>query len=100
MLSLFSLSDIIGRFSIEYYLKHDPKSKLKHILVASFVRIILIYTSLMIGFRETPHWLWQDSDTIKIINAALIGLGNGFLGTLLMILGPYKVPNNESERAG
>lgn len=29
-----------------------------------------------------------------------MGYGNGFLGTLLMVLGPLKVYSGESERAG
>lgn len=53
----------------------------------------------MIGFSESPKWLF-DSDWFKILNTVLLGLGNGFLGTLLMVLGPYKVSNGESERAG
>jgi len=53
----------------------------------------------MIGFNEQPKWLF-DSDWFKILNTFLIGLGNGLLGTLLMILGPYKVSSGESERAG
>lgn len=53
----------------------------------------------MIGFQDEPRWLF-DSDWFKIINVLTLGLGNGLLGTLLMIMGPYKVNSGESERAG
>ncbi len=53
----------------------------------------------MIGFNNEPKWLF-DSDWFKILNTFWLGLGNGVLGTLIMILGPYKVSNSESERAG
>jgi hypothetical protein len=53
----------------------------------------------MIGTNNDPKWLF-DSDWFKIWNTFFLGLGNGLLGTLLMIIGPYKVSNNESERAG
>jgi equilibrative nucleoside transporter 1/2/3 len=61
--------------------------------------MIQIYTSLMIGFSENPRWLF-NSDLFKILNIIVLGFGNGFLGTLLMVLGPVKVQNSESERAG
>jgi hypothetical protein len=53
----------------------------------------------MIGFNENPRWLF-NSDLFKIVNIIVLGFGNGFLGTLLMVLGPVKVQNSESERAG
>lgn len=53
----------------------------------------------MIGFNESPTWLF-DSDWFKILNIVVLGLGNGLLGTMLMMLGPYKVSFGESERAG
>ena len=53
----------------------------------------------MIGFSENPQWLF-NSDWFKLLNTGLLGLGNGLLGTLLMIMGPHKVSCGESERAG
>jgi ABC-type bacteriocin/lantibiotic exporter with double-glycine peptidase domain len=53
----------------------------------------------MIGFSEDPKWLF-DSDWFKILNTLILGLGNGLCGTLLMIMGPYKVSSADSERAG
>ena len=41
-----------------------------------------------------------QTDWFKIVNTLLLGLGNGVLGTMLMIIGPYKVTSADSERAG
>jgi len=60
---------------------------------------VQIYTSVQIGYVSAPLWLY-DSDWFKIINTLLLGLGNGVLGTMLMIIGPYKVSSADSERAG
>ena len=97
MLCLYTVSDLIGRFSTLLLTK--KKIKNKQIIIASLLRMILIYTSLMIGMQESPKWLF-DADWFKIINNFLIGFGNGFLGSLLMILGPQRVSNYDSERAG
>ncbi|CDW71661.1 equilibrative nucleoside transporter [Stylonychia lemnae] len=75
MLSLYSIADIAGRFFTKY-LSTKPSR-----------------------FNEDPKELF-DSDWFKIINILFIGFGNGFLGTILMMIGPYKVSNMESERAG
>jgi ABC-type bacteriocin/lantibiotic exporter with double-glycine peptidase domain len=53
----------------------------------------------MIGFTEDPQWLF-GSDWFKILNTLVLGFGNGFLGTILMVMGPYKVSSADSERAG
>ena len=96
MLSLYSFSDILGRFATSY-ISHKPSRFM--IILFSFIRVACIFTSMMIGFNEEPRDLF-DADWFKIINTILIGFGNGFLGTILMIIGPYKVSNIESERAG
>eukprot|EP00347_Sterkiella_histriomuscorum_P012064 403370027 len=96
ILSIFSLSDIFGRFFTKYI---GPKPKKSIILLVSLIRIITVYTSLMIGFNEEPKFIF-DSDWFKILNTVFLGFGNGFLGTILMMIGPYKVSNQESERAG
>jgi hypothetical protein len=57
------------------------------------MRLVQIYTSLMIGFNSASPSLSFiiQSDFFKLFNTAALGYGNGFLGTLLMVLGPHKV---------
>jgi len=97
MLALFSMSELIGRFATKY-LPAKATSR-KGIIVASLLRAVCIYTSIMIGIDHEPKEIF-DTNWFKIINTTFIGFSNGFLGTLLMIIGPYKVSNQESERAG
>ncbi len=69
--------------------------------VFTLTRPLQIYTSLMIGFSDPEHpSLLFDTDWFKIINTLILGLGNGLLGTLLMIMAPYKASQSEAERAG
>ena len=89
ILGLFSAADIAGRFFTKF---KGLKLKKSFILVSSLVRLLTVYTSLMIGFNEEPKFIF-DSDWFKILNTLMIGFGNGFLGTLLMMIGPYKVSN-------
>ena len=65
----------------------------------SIARCLQIYTSVQIGYASDPKWLY-DSDWFKIMNTMFLGIGNGVLGTMLMIIGPYKVSATDSERAG
>jgi len=97
MLALFSISELMGRFATKY-LPAKATSR-RGVILASLVRTVCVYTSIMIGIKHEPEFLF-DSDWFKILNTLFIGFGNGLLGTLLMILGPYKVSNVESERAG
>jgi hypothetical protein len=53
----------------------------------------------MIGFNERPGSVY-DTDWFKTLNTVFLGMGNGLLGTMLMIMGPYKVSSSEAERAG
>ena len=96
MLSLYSVADIAGRFFTKYIAKKPSRTMIN---LVSLIRLICIYTSLMIGFNEEPKELF-DTDWFKIVNIIFIGFGNGFLGTILMMIGPYKVSSIESERAG
>lgn len=96
MLALFSASELLGRFGTNYLSANTSRLA---IILASFIRMGCIYTSIMIGFNEEPKWLF-DADWFKLINTFIIGFGNGFLATILMMIGPYKVSNMESERAG
>jgi hypothetical protein len=61
--------------------------------------LIFIVTSLNIALNRPPHALF-GSDWFKLLNAFLIGFGNGALGTFLMILGPQRVDKTEQETAG
>lgn len=100
MLSLFSIADLIGRLIATYKIESKQLPRLNYLIISfSFLRLAQVYTSLMIGFSEQPRWLF-GSDWFKLWNTILLGLGNGFLGTLLMIIGPSKVSAGESERAG
>lgn len=96
MMTLYALADIAGRFLSTLLSHRKPAANLSLILVGlSLLRTVQIYTSLKIGFSEA-----YDSDFLKILNTVVLGMGNGFLGTMLMIMGPYKVSSAEAERAG
>ena len=99
MLSIFSVAELAGRLVATYLAENKRLKNLNYLPLFSSIRFIQIYTLLMIGFSEKPRWLF-GSDWFKILNTFLLGLGNGALGTLLMIIGPYKVSSNDSEKAG
>lgn len=50
--------------------------------------------------HQGPDHPLYDANWFKMLNTIILGLSNGLLGTLLMILGPYKVQQPDSERAG
>ena len=91
MLSLFSVSDILGRFLTKYVNTDHSKARCV-IVIISLLRAICIYTSLQIGFNEEKDSI-LNTDWFKILNTLILGLGNGFLGTILMMMGPYRVTN-------
>jgi hypothetical protein len=96
MLSIFTVADILGRFASNLF-KHSPSRAA--LIVASFFRMGLIATSLLIWLKQSPEFIF-DSDWFKILNTFSIGFTNGLLGTLLMVVGPTRVNRDESERAG
>ena len=97
MLALYSAADIGGRFAI--HLIKSPSSTFLLILL-SILRIALIFTSLQIGLTPSESTSVFNADWFKIVNTLLLGIGNGLLGTLLIIIGTYKVGIEEAERAG
>ena len=96
MLALYTTADILGRFAINLLPVKGRKVSVV-IILAAFMRLGVIYTSLQIGTSQKGVF---EQDWFKIINTVIIGFGNGLLGTMLMTLGTYKVSANEAERAG
>lgn len=92
MLSLFSVSDIFGRFLTKYVNTNHRKARCIFVLL-SLLRAVCIYSSLQIGFNEDEDSI-LNSDWIIITNTLILGLGNGFLGTILMMIGPYRVSSS------
>lgn len=96
LIASYTVFDVAGRFFTSLF-KTVPR---KRFLVSlSYLRLIFIFTSLMIGLNKNPTWLF-GSDWFKLLNSILIGFGNGVLGTFIMIKGATIVSRKESETAG
>ena len=77
------MSELVGRFATKY-LPARATSR-KGIIIASLLRSVCIYTSIMIGIDHEPKVIF-GTDWFKIMNTLFIGFGNGFLGTLLNLI--------------
>ncbi|KAG7157014.1 Equilibrative nucleoside transporter 4-like [Homarus americanus] len=94
MMATFNLFDFIGKI-----LASIPYDWTRRQLVSgSIVRIILVpFMMLCAGPRPTPI---ISGETAPLILSALLGLSNGVLGSVPMILAPTKVQDEHRELTG
>ena len=85
MLFLFNIGDTIGRTLGG---KEFAKLGRKATLIGSYARIIFFLTFIPIMFASSGFF---DTDVLKITNALLFAISNGYFSTLCAIAAPGTV---------
>lgn len=94
LMAIFNLTDFIGKIiaPLFYHLKHIK------LMVLSFVRIVIIPLLTLCAFpRSQPFF---QNEVWSFMFSALLGLSNGILGSLPMILAAKNVPSYLRELVG
>ncbi|KAM4669928.1 equilibrative nucleoside transporter 3 isoform 1-T1 [Amazona ochrocephala] len=97
---LYNFADWCGRQITAWIQMPGPKSK----LLPTLVLLRTIFLPLFILSNYQPRAQIQavvfNQDVYPVIFTALLGLSNGYLGTLVIIYGPKIVPKELAEAAG
>ncbi|NXI43221.1 S29A3 protein, partial [Galbula dea] len=97
---LYNFADWCGRQITAWIQVPGPKSKLLPALV--LLRTIFLPLFILSNYRPRAHiqMVVFNRDVYTVVFTALLGLSNGYLGTLVMVYGPKIVPKNLAEAAG
>ncbi|KAL4146897.1 hypothetical protein PRNP1_010653 [Phytophthora ramorum] len=91
LLTLFALSDCIGRFIVNHRFGLTPSN----VWVPILARFILV--PIIIGIVK--EW-WLQSDIWSVLSVVLHGFGNGYLGTITIIFVSESVQPDEQHLIG
>ncbi|KFO86689.1 Equilibrative nucleoside transporter 3, partial [Buceros rhinoceros silvestris] len=97
---LYNFADWCGRQITAWIQVPGPKSKLLPALV--LLRTIFLPLFILSNYQPRAH-IWTvvfNQDIYPVVFTALLGLSNGYLGTLVMVYGPKIVPKELAEAAG
>ncbi|KFM02550.1 Equilibrative nucleoside transporter 3, partial [Aptenodytes forsteri] len=97
---LYNFADWCGRQITAWIQAPGPKSKLLPALV--LLRTIFLPLFILSNYQPRAH-IWMvvfNQDVYPVVFTALLGLSNGYLGTLVIIYGPKIVPKELAEAAG
>ncbi|XP_034148236.1 equilibrative nucleoside transporter 3 [Esox lucius] len=97
---LYNVADFCGRQTTAWLQVPGPTSRILPVLVIS--RTVLVPLFMMCNFqpRDQIPIVFFRHDMFPILFISLLGLTNGYLGTLPMIYGPKVVPRDLAEPAG
>ncbi|KAM9379748.1 equilibrative nucleoside transporter 3 [Phaethornis superciliosus] len=97
---LYNFADWCGRQMTAWIKVPGPKSKLLPILV--LLRTIFLPLFILSNYQPRAHiqMVIFKHDVYPIVFTTLLGLTNGYLGTLVMVYGPKIVPKELAEAAG
>ncbi|NXN93919.1 S29A3 protein, partial [Rhinopomastus cyanomelas] len=97
---LYNFADWCGRQITAWIQVPGPKSKLLPALV--LLRTIFIPLFILSNYQPRAHiqTVVFNQDVYPVVFTALLGLTNGYLGTLAMVYGPKIVPKELAEAAG
>ncbi|NXX81357.1 S29A3 protein, partial [Urocolius indicus] len=97
---LYNFADWCGRQITAWIQVPGPKSKLLPILV--LLRTIFLPLFILSNYQPRAHirTVVFNRDVYPVVFTALLGLSNGYLGTLVMVYGPKIVPKELAEAAG
>ncbi|XP_014795821.1 PREDICTED: equilibrative nucleoside transporter 3 [Calidris pugnax] len=97
---LYNFSDWCGRQITMWIQAPGPKSKLLPTLV--LLRTIFLPLFILSNYQPRAHirTVVFDQDIYPVVFTALLGLSNGYLGTLVSVYGPKIVPKELAEAAG
>ncbi|XP_069719997.1 equilibrative nucleoside transporter 3 [Phaenicophaeus curvirostris] len=97
---LYNFADWCGRQITAWIQVPGPKSKLLPVLV--LLRTIFLPLFILSNYQPRAH-IWMvvfNRDIYPVVFTALLGLSNGYLGTLVIVYGPKIVPKELAEAAG
>ncbi|KAL9846724.1 equilibrative nucleoside transporter 3 isoform 2-T2 [Geothlypis trichas] len=97
---LYNFADWCGRQVTAWIQVPGPKSKLLPALV--LLRTIFLPLFILSNYQPRAHirTVLFHRDIYPVVFTALLGLSNGYLGTLVMVYGPKIVPKELAEAAG
>uniref|UniRef100_A0A8C3PLG0 Solute carrier family 29 member 3 n=1 Tax=Calidris pygmaea TaxID=425635 RepID=A0A8C3PLG0_9CHAR len=97
---LYNFADWCGRQITMWIQAPGPKSKLLPTLV--LLRTIFLPLFILSNYQPRAHirTVVFDRDIYPVVFTALLGLSNGYLGTLVSVYGPKIVPKELAEAAG
>lgn len=95
LLSLFSVSDCLGRLLVRFRIP-GLTDKPQTIWVPVMIRLVLLVPLIVWSAQGTMAWI--QNDLISILGVTLLGLTNGYVGTLCIIL-VNECCDDEEERA-
>ncbi|NXY05936.1 S29A3 protein, partial [Pteruthius melanotis] len=97
---LYNLADWCGRQVTAWIQVPGPKSKLLPALV--LLRSVFLPLFIFSNYQPRAHirTVVFNQDIYPVVFTALLGLSNGYLGTLVMVYGPKVVPKELAEAAG
>ncbi|NXP12232.1 S29A3 protein, partial [Thinocorus orbignyianus] len=97
---LYNFADWCGRQITAWIQAPGPKSKLLPALV--LLRTIFLPLFILSNYQPRAHirTVVFDQDIYPVVFTALLGLSNGYLGTLAIVYGPKIVPKELAEAAG
>ncbi|NXU07270.1 S29A3 protein, partial [Buphagus erythrorhynchus] len=97
---LYNFADWCGRQVTAWIQVPGPKSKLLPALV--LLRTIFLPLFILSNYQPRAHiqTVVFNQDFYPVVFTALLGLSNGYLGTLVMVYGPKIVPKELAEAAG
>ncbi|XP_068183105.1 equilibrative nucleoside transporter 3 [Antennarius striatus] len=97
---LYNVADFCGRQTTAWLQVPGPTSRLLPILV--LCRTIMVPLLMFCNYQPRNHLytVFFTHDMYPVLFNCLLGLSNGYLGTLPMIYGPKVVPRDLAEAAG
>ncbi|XP_054238498.1 equilibrative nucleoside transporter 3 [Indicator indicator] len=97
---LYNFADWCGRQITAWIQFPGPKSKLLPALI--LLRTIFLPLFILSNYQPRAHirTVLFNRDVYPVVFTVLLGLSNGYLGTLVMIYGPKIVPKELAEAAG
>lgn len=97
---LYNVADYCGRQATAWLQVPGPTSRVLPVLV--LCRSVMVPLFMFCNFqpRDRLHTVLFDNDVYPVVFNCLLGLTNGYLGTLPMIYGPKVVPRELAEATG
>ncbi|XP_010122364.1 PREDICTED: equilibrative nucleoside transporter 3-like, partial [Chlamydotis macqueenii] len=97
---LYNFADWCGRQITAWIQVPGPKSKLLPALV--LLRTVFLPLFILSNYQPRAHIqkVVFNRDLYPVVFTVLVGLSNGYLGTLVMVYGPKIVPKELAEAAG
>lgn len=97
---LYNVADFCGRQATAWLQVPGPTSRVLPVLV--LCRSIMVPLFMFCNYqpRDRLHTVLFTNDAYPVVFNCLLGLSNGYLGTLPMIYGPKVVPRELAEATG